>query len=78
MLVKGGSYSKHYAVEKLESYQSTWMPVERVQINKKSCDQSHVTDGQEIFLRILTENVAGQSKVMEGDTSLVPKSHGPT
>ena len=35
------------------------MPVERVQSNKKSCDQSHVTEDQEIFLRILAENVAG-------------------
>ena len=70
------SYS--YAVEKWESYKSTWMPVERVQSNKKSCDQLHMTEGQEIFLRILGENVTGQSKVMEGDTPLVPKSHGPT
>ena len=71
MLVKGGRvYYKpswkdwgspvtHYAVKNWESYKSTWMPVERVQSNKKSCDQSHVTEDQEIFLRILAENVAG-------------------
>ena len=68
----------HYAVKNWESYKSTWMPVERVQSYKKSCDQSHVTEGQEILLRIVAENVAGQSKVMEGDTPLVPKFHGPT
>ena len=54
------------------------MPVERVQSYKKPCDQSHVTEDQEILLRIVAENVAGQSKVMEGDTPLVPKFHGPT
>ena len=71
MLVKGGRvYYKpswkdwgspvtHYAVKNWECYKSTWMPVERVQSNKKSCDQSHVTEDQEIFLRILAENVAG-------------------
>ena len=47
------------AVKNWESYKSTWMQVERVQSNKKSCDQSHVTEDQEIFLRILAENVAG-------------------
>ena len=71
MLVKGGRVSwkpswkdwgspvTHYALENWESYKSTWKPVERVQSNKKSCDQAHVTEGQEIFLRILAENVAG-------------------
>ena len=67
-----------YAVKNWESYKSTWMVVERVQSNKKSCDQSHVTEDQEIFLRIVAENVAGQCKVMEGDTPFVPKFHGPT
>ena len=67
-----------YAVKNWESYKSTWMLVERVQRNKKSCDQSHVTEDQEIFLRNVSENVAGQSKVMEGDTPLLAKFHGPT
>ena len=67
MLVKGGGISY-----------KPWMPVEPVQSNNKSCDQSHVTEDKEIFLRIVAENVAGQSKVMEGDTPLVAKFHGPT
>ena len=70
----GGSPVTHYAVEKRESYKSTWMPVERVLSDKTSCDLSHLTEGQEIFLRILAENVAGQSKPLEGETPLVPKS----
>ena len=57
-----GSPVTHYAVEKWESSRSTWMPVKRVPSNKTSCDLSHVTEGQKIFLRILVGNVAGQSK----------------
>ena len=46
------------------------MPVERVQSNKKSCDQSHVTEGQEIFLRIFAEveegGGGGRERVLGG------------
>ena len=49
----------HYAVEKRESYQPTWMPVEPVLSDKTSCALSHLTEGQKIVLRILAENVAG-------------------
>ena len=62
----------HYAVEKRESYLSTWMPVERVPNDKTSCALSHLTEGQKIFLRILAGNVAGQFKPPEGETPLVP------
>ncbi|GFS00827.1 titin [Elysia marginata] len=70
----GGSPVTHYAVEKREAWKSTWVPVERVPSNKTSCDLIHLTEGQEIFLRVLAENVAGQSKPLEGETPLVPKS----
>ncbi|RUS90387.1 hypothetical protein EGW08_001882, partial [Elysia chlorotica] len=70
----GGSPITHYSVEKRETWKSTWVPVERVPSNKTSCDLVHLTEGQEIFLRVMAENVAGQSKPLEGESPLVPKS----
>ncbi|GFO38541.1 titin, partial [Plakobranchus ocellatus] len=70
----GGSPITHYAVEKRETWKTTWLPVERVPSDKTSCDLLHLTEGQEIFVRVMAENVAGTSKPLEGDNPLLPKS----
>ncbi|KAH9498302.1 hypothetical protein Btru_006487 [Bulinus truncatus] len=70
----GGSPITHYVVEKRDAWKTSWLPVERVNPDKLTIEMTHLQEGQEIYLRVLAENVAGQSKPLEGENPLVPKS----
>lgn len=70
----GGSPITHYIVEKREGWKTSWLPVERVEGDKLSCHLTHLQEGQEVNIRVSAKNVAGQSKYLEVDQSLIPKS----
>lgn len=70
----GGAPVSHYIVEKREAWKTSWLPVERVSGDKLTCELTHLQEGKEIFVRVLAENVAGQSKALEGEKPLIPTS----
>ncbi|ESO99758.1 hypothetical protein LOTGIDRAFT_141638 [Lottia gigantea] len=70
----GGSPITRYIVEKREQWKTTWTHVDNVSANKLFCDLPNLQEGKEISIRVMAENIAGQSKPLESETSVVPKS----
>ncbi|KAK7507540.1 hypothetical protein BaRGS_00001475, partial [Batillaria attramentaria] len=70
----GGSPITYYTVEKRETWKTSWTPVERVPGDRLTYELVHLQEGQDFFVRVKAENVAGQSKPLESDEPITPKS----
>ena len=70
----GGSPIKGYAVEKRESWKSSWVEVDRTRAEICELKVKRLKEGQEYFFRVCAENKIGQSDFLEMDASVTPKS----
>jgi titin len=70
----GGSPITFYTVEKRETWKTTWTPVERVPGDKLTYDLQHLQEGQDLYVRVKAENVAGESRPLEAEQAITPKS----
>lgn len=63
-----------YTIEKRETWKTSWTPVERISADRLTYEFTHLQEGQNFFVRIYAENVAGQSKPLESEQPITPKS----
>ena len=70
----GGSPVTHYTIEKRDTWKTSWTLVERVPGDRLTCELKNLQEGQEVFVRVKAENVAGQSKPLEAEQAITPKS----
>lgn len=70
----GGSPVTHYTIEKRETWKTSWTLVERVPADHLTCVLQHLQEGQDLYVRVKAENVAGLSKPLESEQAIMPKS----
>jgi len=70
----GGSPITHYLLEMKEAWKSTWTYVEKKRAGEPLKHKlSHLTEGSEYVARVMAENKAGQSEVLESE-KFTPKN----
>ena len=70
----GGSPVTHYTIEKRETWKTSWTLVERVPADRLTYVLQHLQEGQDLYVRVKAENVAGLSKPLESEQAIMPKS----
>ena len=70
----GGSPITHYSIEKRETWKTSWTLVERVAADHLTYELRHLQEGQDLYVRVKAENVAGPSKPLESEQAIMPKS----
>lgn len=70
----GGSPITGYVVEKREAWKSTYLPVEKVPAKVLSCDLTFLIENQDYMVRVMAENIVGQSEPLESVDPITAKS----
>lgn len=70
----GGSPITSYVVEIRESWKTSFSLVEKVPADQLTFDLTRLKEGQEYFVRVLSENKVGQSKPLESTQGFKPES----
>lgn len=73
-LSDGGSPITHYAIERKESWKSSWTFVERIRSNNTTFKLTGLTDKTTYLIRVKAENKIGSSEPLESDEQFTPKS----